>query len=109
MDRNRCPACGAARYTGGRCRQCNYEPFTEEIAHGNHYHVGEPLVLKTPPKAVPPGQGCESFSGPRKPWPLKGILAVIAVAVAIGLIFLVPGGIFLAAVGWAVYKKSKKS
>ena len=35
----RCPCCGAP-YNGKRCRECYYEPFTEEIAHGLHTHEG---------------------------------------------------------------------
>lgn len=47
MARYVCPSCGAA-YNGRRCKACLYEHFTEEIAHGNHVHKGEPLVVKTP-------------------------------------------------------------
>ena len=47
MARYRCPSCGAA-YNGRRCRECLYEHFTEEIAHGNHTHEGEPLVVNAP-------------------------------------------------------------
>lgn len=43
----KCPSCGA-RYNGKRCRSCLYEHFTEEIAHGNHVHEGEPLVIDAP-------------------------------------------------------------
>lgn len=43
----KCPSCGA-RYNGKRCRSCLYEHFTEEIAHGNHTHEGEPLVIEAP-------------------------------------------------------------
>lgn len=47
MARYKCPSCGAA-YNGRKCRECNYEHFTEEIAHGNHVHEGEPLVIDAP-------------------------------------------------------------
>ena len=42
-----CPSCGA-RYNGKKCRECFYEHFTEEIAHGGHTHAGEPLVIDAP-------------------------------------------------------------
>ena len=47
MARYTCPSCGAS-YNGKRCRQCNYEHFSEEIAHGGHIHQGEPLVIDSP-------------------------------------------------------------
>lgn len=47
MARYKCPACGAA-YNGKRCTACYYEYFTETIAHGNHTHRGEPLVINAP-------------------------------------------------------------
>lgn len=47
MARYKCPGCGAA-YNGKRCRECYYEAFSEEIAHGNHVHAGEPLVIDAP-------------------------------------------------------------
>lgn len=47
MARYVCPSCGAA-YNGKKCRECCYEHFTEEIAHGNHVQKGEPLVIEAP-------------------------------------------------------------
>ena len=47
MARALCPSCGAA-YNGKKCRQCYYENFGETIAHGNHTHKGEPLVIEGP-------------------------------------------------------------
>jgi len=47
MAKYTCPSCGAA-YNGRRCRECLYEHFNEEIAHGGHTHKGEPLVIDAP-------------------------------------------------------------
>lgn len=47
MARLKCPSCGNP-YNGKRCRNCLYEHFSEEIAHGNHTHEGEPLVIDAP-------------------------------------------------------------
>lgn len=47
MERLTCPSCGEP-YNGKRCRACLYEQFTKEIAHGNHTHEGEPLVIDAP-------------------------------------------------------------
>lgn len=86
----RCPCCGAP-YDGKRCRECYYEPFTEEIAHGLHTHEGEPLVIEHPEdrpirRSVPTRQKeCRQYSGRRKKtspkwlWP---ILIVTAFMVA---------------------------
>ena len=86
----RCPCCGAP-YDGKRCRECYYEPFTEEIAHGMHTHEGEPLVIEHPEdrpirRSVPTRQKeCRQYSGRRKKtspkwlWP---ILIVTAFMVA---------------------------
>ena len=86
----RCPCCGAP-YNGKRCRECYYEPFTEEIAHGMHTHEGEPLVIEHPEdrpirRSVPTRQKeCRQYSGRRKKtspkwlWP---ILIVTAFMVA---------------------------
>lgn len=86
----RCPCCGAP-YDGKRCRECYYEPFTEEIAHGMHTHEGEPLVIEHPEdrpvrRSVPTRQKeCRQYSGKRKKtspkwlWP---ILIVTAFMVA---------------------------
>ena len=67
----RCPCCGAP-YNGKRCRECYYEPFTEEIAHGLHTHEGEPLIIEQPEdrpvrRSVPTRQKeCRQYSGRRK-------------------------------------------
>ena len=86
----RCPCCGAP-YNGKRCRECYYEPFTEEIAHGLHTHEGEPLIIEQPEdrpvrRSVPTRQKkCRQYSGKRKKtspkwlWP---ILIVTAFMVA---------------------------
>lgn len=86
----RCPCCGAP-YDGKRCRECYYEPFTEEIAHGLHTHEGEPLIIEQPEdrpvrRSVPTRQKeCRQYSGRRKKtspkwlWP---ILIVTAFMVA---------------------------
>lgn len=86
----RCPCCGAP-YNGRRCRECYYEPFTEEIAHGLHTHEGEPLIIEQPEdrpvrRSVPTRQKeCRQYSGRRKKtspkwlWP---ILIVTAFMVA---------------------------
>ena len=86
----RCPCCGAP-YNGKRCRECYYEPFTEEIAHGLHTHEGEPLIIEHPEdrpvrRSVPTRQKeCRQYSGRRKKtspkwlWP---ILIVTAFMVA---------------------------
>lgn len=47
MAKYKCPSCGMP-YDGKLCRECLYEPFTEEISHGNHTHTGEPLVVDAP-------------------------------------------------------------
>lgn len=105
LDRYRCPACGARGYRGRRCGECLYEPFGEEVAHGTHYHAGEPLVLNTRPKSRPAGQGCDSYSGKRLPRIPKPLLIGLAVLVAA----LVPGGIWLVIIAAAVAKFAKKN
>lgn len=47
MARDICPSCGSP-YNGRKCRECLYEHFSEEIAHGSHVHTGEPLVIDAP-------------------------------------------------------------
>ena len=90
----RCPCCGAP-YDGKRCRECYYEPFTEEIAHGMHTHEGEPLVIEEPEdrpvrRSVPTRQkGCKTYAGRRKKtspkwlWPILIVLAVMAIQYAL--------------------------
>ena len=88
MEKYRCPCCGAA-YNGKRCRECFYEPFTEEISHGLHTHEGEPLVIsepvEKPVKKVGASRrpGCGSYSGRRKSALPKWILPVAIVLTAI--------------------------
>lgn len=88
MKRYQCPCCGAL-YNGRRCRECFYEPFTEEISHGLHTHEGEPLVISEPvPKTghrniTSQRRGCGAYSGRRKKteskwfWPIFAVLIVI--------------------------------
>lgn len=89
MTRYKCPCCGRP-YNGKRCRECYYETFTEEIAHGNHVHEGEPLVLsETPPRQLPrPTIGkkpdCSPYTGrKKKDSPLKWLVAVLVVLVSL--------------------------
>lgn len=61
MAKYKCPSCGEV-YNGRKCRSCLYEHFTEEIAHGNHTHEGEPLVIDAPVRKPLPRKnpfGCE--------------------------------------------------
>lgn len=67
MARYTCPSCGAS-WNGRRCRQCNYEHFSEETAHRNHTHRGEPLVIHAPSRKPIPQKdpfGCDRKT--RKP------------------------------------------
>lgn len=83
MARYICPSCGAA-YNGRRCKACLYEHFTEEIAHGNHTHRGEPLVIDAPVRQPIPRKdpfGCEKQTRKRKTkkrHPLAGFLVLLA-------------------------------
>lgn len=63
MARSTCPGCGAP-FNGKKCRSCLYEPFSEEYAHGNHTHQGEPLVIDAPVRSPIPKQ--DPFSCPPK-------------------------------------------
>ena len=88
MDRYRCPACGVSGYRGRRCGTCLYEPFGEEIAHGAHYHAGEPLVMTTRPKSTVSRKGCAAFPGKRMP---KGsIFAFVLVGLGVVGLILIP-------------------
>lgn len=61
MARYTCPSCGVS-WNGKRCRACNYEHFSEEIAHGGHIHRGEPLVIDAPVRKPIPKKdpfGCD--------------------------------------------------
>lgn len=90
----RCPCCGAP-YNGKRCRECYYEPFTEEIAHGLHTHEGEPLVIEEPEdrpvrRSVPTRhKECRTYAGRRKKtmpkwlWPILIVFAVMAIQYAL--------------------------
>lgn len=83
-----CPSCGAA-FNGKKCRACNYEHFSEEIAHGGHTHRGEPLVIDSPVRRPIPRKdpfGCEKqtrkspFSrGERKKHPFLGLLVILMI------------------------------
>lgn len=67
MGRSTCPSCGAA-YNGKRCRSCNYEHFSEEIAHGSHSHQGEPLVIDAPVRQpLPRKDGCDRKQQKKRP------------------------------------------
>lgn len=62
MARCTCPSCGAS-WNGKRCRSCNYEHFSEEIAHRGHTHRGEPLIIDAPARNPIPTKdpfGCET-------------------------------------------------
>lgn len=91
MARYKCPCCGQP-YNGKRCRSCNYENFAEEIAHGNHAHEGEPLVIRQPvprQKSRPTirrESDCKPYAGKKKKKnsPLKWV--VVAVVVLISLV-----------------------
>lgn len=63
MTRSTCPSCGAP-FNGKKCRSCLYETFTEEYAHGNHTHQGEPLVIDAPVRSPIPKQ--DPFECPPK-------------------------------------------
>ncbi len=69
MKKNTCPSCGAG-FNGRRCRHCGYEQFTEEIAHGNHSHRGEPLVIDAPVRKPIPRKnpfGCDKKKRSKHP------------------------------------------
>lgn len=79
MARYSCPSCGSI-YNGKKCRQCLYEHFTEEIAHGTHVHEGEPLVIDAPMgRAIKRKDpfGCEKRT--RKKHPFAGFLVLLAI------------------------------
>ena len=78
MRKMTCPSCGSP-YNGKRCRSCNYEHFSEEIAHGNHSHEGEPLVINAPVRKPIPQKdpfGCEKKT--RKKYPLVRFLVLLS-------------------------------
>ena len=79
MAKYRCPCCGAA-YDGKRCGQCFYQPFTEEIAHGNHVHEGEPLVVNAPVRQPIPRKdpfGCEKKTKKKSRLPLILLVVIL--------------------------------
>lgn len=89
MARYKCPGCGRP-YNGKRCRECYYETFTEEIAHGNHVHEGEPLVLSETPTRQRPRPtiskkpDCSPYAGrKKKDSPLKWLVAALVVLVSL--------------------------
>lgn len=77
MKKNICPSCGAP-YNGKRCRNCCYEHFSEEIAHGNHWHKGEPLVMDGPARKPIPEKPFDCDKRARKKHPLTGFLVLLA-------------------------------
>lgn len=88
MAKYKCPCCGSP-YDGKRCRECCYEPFTEEIAHGGHYHEGEPLVVKERPSR-PAGYPAadrrrDPYPGRRKENLPKWLWVVLAVCIVLAL------------------------
>lgn len=92
MARYTCPSCGA-NYNGRKCRNCFYEHFSEEIAHGAHTHRGEPLVIDAPRRRPIPRKdpfGCEKQSRrwniprrKRKQRPFAGLLSIFLVLSAL--------------------------
>lgn len=110
MDRNRCPACGAPGYRGKRCGSCLYAPFSEEIAHRNHYHAGEPLVTGVRPSPTVPGRGCSSYPGKRtRSFSGAGLLLkLLGVAAAVLVAAFVPGGVLLVIIAAMVIKPFTK-
>lgn len=69
MKKHTCPSCGSP-YNGKHCRSCNYEHFSEEIAHGNHSHRGEPLVIDGPDRKPVPRKnpfGCDRKTRKKNP------------------------------------------
>nr|MBQ8243843.1 hypothetical protein [Oscillospiraceae bacterium] len=86
MARYACPSCGAA-YNGRKCRQCLYTHFMEEIAHGNHIHTGEPLVIEATARRPIPRKdpfGCEKNTRKRPSRMSAGIAVVMVVLSLIG-------------------------
>lgn len=79
MARYKCPSCGEV-YNGKKCRNCLYEHFTEEIAHGNHTHEGEPLVIDAPVRKPLPRKnpfGCEPRTRKKNPTAVFVLLLAI--------------------------------
>ena len=106
MKRNQCPACGSGPYLGGRCRNCFYVPFAEEIAHRNHFDAGEPLVLEKNPVSRTSTQECKPIASPMR----RLVFTVLAVVGALVLCMAVPGMAMLfvlAAVAFLGYRKTK--
>lgn len=96
MARSFCPSCGEA-WNGRRCRACNYEHFSEEIAHGGHFHRGEPLVVDTPVRKPIPRKDpfqCDKetrkFSFPKREGnqhPFAGLLVIfLLISIALPLV-----------------------
>lgn len=101
MARYRCPACGSP-YNGKRCQECCYEPFTEEVAHGNHYHEGEPLVIDEIPSRKPlrptETKNCNTFPGKRKkklPTWLRIILILLLLTYGVDILFSIAGSLMI--------------
>lgn len=91
MARYKCPCCGQP-YNGKRCNNCFYENFSEEIAHGNHTHAGEPLVVRQPgPKKRPQPtitreSDCKPYSGKKKRKDSSVKWVVVAIVLLISLL-----------------------
>jgi len=116
MNRNTCPACGASGYIGRRCGKCLYVPFQEEIAHGNHYDQGEPLVVRSVRELRSVGKyDCptDRRHHRRVPFSLKPMWIVLGVAclpIAVGLFAAAPGLLGLAVViGISLLRKRRKN
>lgn len=80
MAKYSCPSCGAP-YNGRKCRECLYEQFTEEIAHGNHVHNGEPLVIEAParkPIRRKDPFGCDTGTKKRRKFNPALLIALLA-------------------------------
>lgn len=91
MARYKCPCCGEP-YNGKRCKNCFYENFTEEIAHGNHSHAGEPLVIRQPtpmkkPRAtITRESDCKPYVGKKKEKKITLKWLVVVVVVLLSLV-----------------------
>ena len=116
MKRNICPACGASGYLGRRCGKCLYVPFQEEIAHGNHYDQGEPLVVRSAMGMQKIGKyDCPTDRRYQRKAPssFKLVWIIVGLAclpVAVALIAAAPGLLGLAVViGISLLRKRRKN
>lgn len=99
-----CPSCGAP-YNGRRCRQCLYENFSEEVAHGSHTHQGEPLVIEAPARRPIPRK--DPFDCPPKPRRKFPNALAVLIVVAVIAIFNASIG-FISAIGSGVREEEAK-